>query len=323
MIRDPNPTPAVSKTAPESVAEGIAQDSALAQLARDYLKERKSRRRWGIFFKFLLVGYILSVTAWFFLDEYARQGVPHTAVVEINGIIASLENSSGQVVESLNNAFEAEDSRGVIVKINSPGGTPVQAAIINAEIHRLKSVYPDKPVFVSIGDVCTSGGYYVAVAADQIYAHPSSIVGSIGVQINTFGLTGAMEKLGIERRLFTAGEHKSMLDPFSPSQPRHIRHIRSMLDDVHQQFVDAVKRGRGNRITNDPDLFSGLIWSGKQARVLGLIDHFGTAETIAREVIGYEEIVDYTHYPDFFGQFARQAGVRISDYLSSVFHSMF
>ena len=322
MIRNPNPVSAVSKTAPESVAEGIAQDPALEQLARDYLKERKSRRRWGIFFKFLLVGYILAVTAWFFLDEYARQGVPHTAVVEINGIIASLENSSEQVVESLNNAFEAEDSRGVIIKINSPGGTPVQAAIINAEIHRLKSVYPDKPVFVSIGDVCTSGGYYVAVAADQIYAHPASIVGSIGVQINTFGLTGAMEKLGIERRLFTAGEHKSMLDPFSPSQPGHIRHIRSMLDDVHQQFVDAVKRGRGNRITDDPDLFSGLIWSGKQARALGLVDHFGTAETIAREAIGYEEIVDYTRHPDFFGQFARQAGVRVSGFLSSVFHSM-
>ncbi len=301
----------------------MGQDSAFAQLARDYLKERKSRRRWGIFFKLMLAGYILIVTYWFFRDDHAQQHVPHTAVVEINGVIASLENSSEQIIKSLNHAFETEHSRGVIIKINSPGGTPVQAAMVNAEIHRLKSVYPDKPVFVSIGDICTSGGYYVAVAADQIYAHPSSIVGSIGVQINTFGLTGAMEKLGIERRLFTAGENKSMLDPFSPSRPGHVRHVQSMLNDVHRQFIDAVKRGRGDRITNDPDLFSGLIWSGEQAKALGLIDHFGTVETIAREAIGHEDIMNYTHHPDFFGRFMRQIGIRISNLLTAGSHSMY
>lgn len=308
---------------PEPASGGVEQHPALTQLAQDYLKERRLRRRWGIFFKLVFVGYILTATFWYFQEDHAQQDLPHTAVIEISGIISPLENSSERIIKSLNRAFTTDGSQGVIIKINSPGGTPVQAAMINDEIYRLKTIYPDKPVFVAIGDVCASGGYYVAVAGDQIYAHPSSIVGSIGVQINTFGLTGAMEKLGIERRLLTAGEHKSMLDPFSPFEPEHNQHIQSMLNDVHQQFIDAVKRGRGDRIADNPDLFSGLIWSGEQARRLGLIDQFGNAETIAREVIGYDKMVDYTHHPDFFEQFTRQASITISSLFTSNSHGIY
>ena len=216
----------------------------LSMLAQDYLKERKSKRRWGIFFKSLLVIGIGTVIFAHFKPDSGMISGEHTALVELEGIIGPNSNSARAINRSLADAFAAENSVGVILQINSPGGTPVQAAQINEEITRLKALYPDKPFYVSIMDICTSGGYYVAVAADRIFAHPSSIVGSIGVLMGGFGFVEAMDKLGIERRLITAGANKAILDPFSPSNRADVEHARAMLAEVHEQFISAVKSGR-------------------------------------------------------------------------------
>lgn len=294
--------------------EGFRQSEntrILSMLAQDYLKERKSKRRWGIFFKSLiLVGIGTALFAWFEPDSGMVSG-KHTALVELEGVIGPNSNSAWLINRSLADAFEAENSVGVVLQINSPGGAPVQAAQINEEIKRLKSLYPDKPFYVSIMDICASGGYYVAVAADRIFAHPSSIVGSIGVLMSGFGFVEAMNKLGIERRLITAGENKAILDPFSPSDRMGVEHARAMLGEVHRQFVTAVKSGRGDRLKNDPQIFSGLFWSGASAMELGLIDQFGSSQEIARDVIGASTLVNYTFKVSFFEEFAEWAGTSI------------
>ncbi len=281
----------------------------LTMLARDYLKERKSRRRWGWFFKGLIVVYLgATLLIWFQSGEQNIAG-DHTALVELEGLIAPNATNADDINDSLRRAFEASKAVGVIMRINSPGGTPVQAAKINAEIRRLKALYPGKPFYVVVSDVCASGGYYVAVAADQIYAHPSSIVGSIGVRMDTFGFVDAMDKIGIERRLITAGKNKGMLDPFSPLAPDQLIHAETMIAEVHQQFIEAVKQGRGDRLDLDQDLFSGLFWSGEKARTLGLVDAFGGVDEVARDVIGTERVVIYNPELSLLDQFARSIGV--------------
>ncbi len=285
----------------------------LAIIAQDYLKDRKSRRRWGLFFKLLLLGYASALLVMYFSDSDQGVSATHTAVVEIDGIIGPGEVSASEINKSIKSAFEARSSRAVILMINSPGGTPVQAAMINEEVNRLKALYPDKPVYAAISDMCASGGFYIAVAADEIYAHPSSIVGSIGVLMNGFGFVETMKKLGIERRLLTAGKNKSMLDPFSPINFSQQNHAKKMLDDVHQQFIAAVKTGRGDRIGDDPDIFSGLFWSGEKAKQLGLVDEFGSAQFIAREIVGEKKMVDYTIRPKFIDAFAKELGASISN----------
>jgi protease-4 len=285
----------------------------LAVIAQDYLKERKSRRRWGLFFKLLVLVYVSASLVIYFSDPDQGVSVSHTAVVEIDGIIGPGEISASKINKSIKSAFEAGASRAVILMINSPGGTPVQAAMINEEVIRLKGLYPDKPVYAAISDMCASGGYYIAVAADEIYAHPSSIVGSIGVLMNGFGFVETLKKLGVERRLLTAGKNKSMLDPFSPVNFSQQNHAKKMLDDVHQQFIAAVKTGRGDRISDDPDIYSGLFWSGEEAKELGLVDKFGSAQYIAREVVGENRMVDYTIRPKFIDAFAAQLGASISN----------
>ena len=283
----------------------------LSMLAQDYLKERKAKRRWGIFFKSLIIvgiGYALFA---YFESGSGMISDEHTALVELEGVIGPDSNSAWVINRSLADAFEAENSVGVVLQINSPGGTPVQAAQINEEIKRLKSLYPDKPFYVSIMDICASGGYYVAVAADRIFAHPSSIVGSIGVLMSGFGFVEAMDKLGIERRLITAGENKAILDPFSPSDRMGVEHARVMLAEVHKQFVTAVKSGRGDRLKNDPQIFSGLFWSGESAMELGLIDQFGSSQEIARDVIGASTLVNYTFKASFLDEFAELTGTSI------------
>ena len=283
----------------------------LSMLAQDYLKERKSKRRWGIFFKALIIVGI-SYTLFAYLQSGSGMiSDKHTALVEIEGVIGPNSNSAWFINRSLADAFEAENSVGVILQINSPGGAPVQAAQINEEIKRLKSLYPDKPFYVSIMDICASGGYYVAVAADLIFAHPSSIVGSIGVLMSGFGFVEAMDKLGIERRLIIAGENKAILDPFSPSDRIGVEHARAMLAEVHRQFVTAVKSGRGERLKDDPQIFSGLFWSGSSAMELGLIDQFESSQGIARDVIGAEKLVNYTFKASFLDKFAELTGVSI------------
>ncbi len=290
----------------------------LTMLARDYLKERKSRRRWGWFFKGLVMLYFgAALILWYSGREQAVTGA-HTALIELEGLIAPSATNADDINDSLRRAFQAPGAAGIIMRINSPGGTPVQAAKINAEILRLKAAHPDKPFYAVVSDMCASGGYYVAVAADQIYAHPSSIVGSIGVRMDTFGFVEAMNKVGVERRLITAGENKGMLDPFSPLAPNQLAHAQSMIGEVHQQFIDAVKLGRGDRLDLDQDLFSGLFWSGEKARSLGLVDAFAGVDEVAREIVKAKRVVLYNPKPSFLDQFARSIGATITNRLFEV-----
>jgi protease-4 len=258
------------------------------------------------------VAYVGIIIAGFYATRDNAVSKEHTALVELNGTIAPQGGvSADQTKQGLRQAFEATNSRAVILRINSPGGTPVQAAEINAEIIRLKGLYPDKPFYAVIADICASGGYFVAVAADTIYANPSSLVGSIGVLMDGYGFVGSMEKLGVERRLITAGESKGLLDPFSPLDASDVAHVEQMLDEVHQQFIDAVIAGRGDRLVEDDTIFSGLFWTGERALELGLVDGFGDAGHVARDVVGTEHVVDYTVRQSFLEQFAEQLGVTL------------
>lgn len=294
--------------------------SILEDLARENLKERRRARRWGIFFKTFFAVYLVVVTVMITMDNLPTPTAAHTALVELEGTIArGSDVDADDVAEGLRNAFKAENSKAVILRINSPGGSPVQAGLINTEMHRLREQYPDKPLYVVIGDMCASGGYYAAVAADRIYADRASVVGSIGVLMNSFGLVEAMEKLGVERRLYTAGEHKGFLDPFSPVKPAERRHVDELLDQIHQQFIDTVRADRGERLSPDPEIFSGLFWTGQEALRLGLVDEFGSAGSVARDVVGAEKIVDYTPKEDFLGRVTRQLGVSIANTLKSSF----
>jgi protease-4 len=233
----------------------------------------------------------------------------HTALVELRGEISANSISSADNINTgLQNAFKDKKTQGVILRINSPGGSPVQAGYINEEIRRLRTEYPNIPLYAVIEDICASGGYYVAVAADKIYVDKASIVGSIGVLMNGFGYTGAMEKLGIERRLLTAGENKGFLDPFSPLNPQQEQYAKEMLEDVHQQFIQVVQQGRGKRLKNSPEIFSGIVWTGQKSIELGLADALGGAEYVAREIIKAEDIVDFTTRESFAERFANRLG---------------
>jgi len=315
-----------SAALPGSNNAPVTQSEVLERLAEDYMKDRKWRRIFKIVLLALFVIYVFS--AIFFASQGGNSvnaSQPHTALVELNGIISLGKGnvSADRMNASLRRAFESKMSKGVVLRINSPGGSPVQSDEINAEIGRLRGQYPNKPLHVVVSDVCASGGYYIAAAADQIFANPSSIVGSIGVRMDSFGFVDAIEKLGVERRSFTAGSNKAILDPFLPVEENQRAHARKMLGVVHQQFIDRVKEGRGERLSEDPDLFSGLIWSGEQAKELGLIDEFGGVDHVAREVIGQETVVDYSFKPDFWEQFAQDIGVSIGASIANVFGGQF
>lgn len=269
----------------------------LEKLAFAALNEQRARRRWNIFFRFVMLG-IIAFGLWLAigLSKEDVEGVgPHTALIEIDGTIESgTSGAADSVIPALNRAFSEDNSVGIVLRINSPGGSPVQAGMINDEIVRLRKAYPRKPLYVVVDEICASGGYYIAVAADKIFVNKASIVGSIGVLMDGFGFTGLMDKLGIERRLMTAGENKGFLDPFSPQTARQRSYAQEMLNEVHQQFIDVVRRGRGNRLKETPETFSGLFWSGAKAVDIGLADGFGTVDTVARDVLKAEDIVDYT-----------------------------
>lgn len=298
--------------------QASTERSILEELARDNLKERRRARRWGIFFKSVFAAYLIGVTIMVSMDSISTPTGTHTALVDLEGTIArNSDVDADEVARGLRNAFQAEDSRAVILRINSPGGSPVQAGMINTEMHRLREKYPNKPLYVVIGDVGASGGYYAAVAADKIYADRASIVGSIGVLMNSFGLVDAMDKLGVERRLITSGEHKDFMDPFSPVDPSDRRHAQELLDQVHQQFIDTVKADRGEKLSPDPEIFSGLFWTGQEALELGLVDEFGTAGSVARDVVGAEDIIDYTPQEDLISRMTKQLGVSIAETLKS------
>ena len=299
---------------------GLQNDAAtnlfLAQVASEYVKENRIRRRWGLFFRLFFVAYLILAAYWVMDDDSLGLSESHTALISIEGVIGSDGNTSENVIDSLEFAFESEQAKGIILSMNSPGGTPVQAARIHEEIVRLRTLNPQKPFHVVVNDICASGGYYIAVAAENIYAHPSSLVGSIGVIWDSFGFTGAMEKLGIERRLVRAGDNKTILDPFTPTTPEDYRHMQTLVDDVHEQFIEAVKAGRSGRIADDSSIYTGLVWSGQKARDLGLIDDFGSVNGVAREVIGEDNIIDYTIYPGVLEQIRGEIRATVSQRFS-------
>jgi protease-4 len=285
------------------------------KLATAALKEQRRARLWGIFFKLLTFAYItvflLMAIDWKGGDVGGSK--KHTAMVEVSGLIApGTDASAEKITTALQAAFKDKNTQGVIVRINSPGGSPVQAQTIYDEMKRLRSKYPEIPLYAVVEDVCASGGYFVAVGADRIYVGKASIVGSIGVLMNGFGFTGLMDKLGIERRLITAGENKGMLDPFSPLDDKDKQHIKTLMGDIHQQFIGVVREGRGKRLKEGPEIFSGLIWTGQKSVDLGLADGFGSLEYVAREVIKAEEIRDFTISEGVAEKLARRFGASVS-----------
>jgi len=299
------------ENSPQEKKEGWERE-LLEKLAFASLEESRKTRRWGIFFKVFIVVYLVIVLLIMQSGSWGEKALAsrYTALVELDGEISADSNANADnIIKGLRDAFEAKAAAGVILHANSPGGSPVQSAYIYDEILRLREKYPDKLLYVVIGDMCASGCYYAAAAADKIYASPASIVGSIGVLMDGFGFVDGMKKLGIERRLLTAGENKGMLDPFSPLDTKARRHAQKMLDDIHTQFIEAVKQGRGTALKPNKEIFSGLFWSGAKAKELGLVDEYGSASSVARDVIGAEEIVDYTVRENLLHRLADRFGM--------------
>ena len=289
---------------------------AIEKLAVAAIDEQRRARRWGIFFKSLAFAYlfILLFIGMGWMGKRDSSPGNHTALVEVNGIIAPNSSASAENVSAgLQDAFKDKRTRGVILRINSPGGSPVQAGYINDEIRRLRTKYPDTPLYAVVEDICASGGYYIAVAADRIFVDKASIIGSIGVLMDGFGFTGTMEKLGVERRLLSAGENKGFLDPFSPVLEPQKEHAQQMLSQIHQQFVGVVRAGRGKRLKETPDMFSGLLWVGQKGIELGLADALGSVEYVAREVIKAEDIVDFTPRENVAERLAKRFGAGMAE----------
>ncbi|MDP1611402.1 MAG: S49 family peptidase [Sulfuritalea sp.] len=286
------------------------------------LAEQRRGRRWGIFFKLLGFGYLVVILGlamdWGQGEKFA-DGAKFTALVDLSGVIKAKGDANAEnVISALQAAFDDKHTAGVILRINSPGGSPVQSGIINDEIRRLRAAHPEIPLHVVVEDVCASGGYYVAAAADKIYVDKASIVGSIGVLMDGFGFTGTMEKLGVERRLLTAGESKGFLDPFSPQNESHKDHAKQMLGEIHQQFIDVVRKGRGKRLKETPDMFSGLMWSGAKSIELGLADGYGTVDSVARDVFKASDIRDFSVKQNFAEKFAKQIGADMAEGMANV-----
>lgn len=291
----------------------------IEKLATSVLQEQRRARRWGIFFKALGFLYLFALLfvalGWIGKKESALPG-KHTALVELDGVIAPDSEASAEKMSSgLQEAFKDKRTQGVILRINSPGGSPVQAGYINDEIRRLRGKYPNIVLYAVVEDICASGGYYVAVAADKIFVDKASIIGSIGVLMDGFGFTGTLDKLGIERRLFTAGKDKGFLDPFSPLIPAQKDYAEKMLSEIHEQFIDVVKQGRGKRLKDNPELFTGLVWTGQRSVELGLADGLGNVNYVAREIIKADHIVDFTPRENFLERFAKRLGAGASEAL--------
>jgi protease IV len=286
--------------------------ATLERLAFGALTEQRKARRWGLFFKLLSVAYVAFLT-FMLLDWRGGESTSgtHTALVEIDGqISAKGQASADRVNGALQSAFKDKGTRGVILRINSPGGSPVQSGIIYDEIQRLRKKYPDIPMYAVVEDLCASGGYYIASSADKIYVDKASLVGSIGVILGGWGFTETMHKLGVERRVITAGENKAFLDPFSPQDPKHKAFAQSLAAEIHQQFIDVVKKGRGTRLKgDDPTIFSGLIWSGEKSIEMGLTDAMGNVDSVARDVIKAEKVIDFTQKDNVAERLAKRFGM--------------
>ena len=302
--------------------DGNWERTVIEKLATDALREQRRSRRWGIFFKLLTFAYLtfLIVLAVDWPSKYdGLKGRKHTALVDIIGVIEPKGSASADRINAaLQTAFKDSNTQGVVVRINSPGGSPVQSGIVYDEIRRLRGLYPHIPMYAVVEDLCASGGYYVASATDRIYVDKASIVGSIGVLMDGWGFTGTMEKLGVERRLLTAGENKAFMDPFSPVNAKQREFAQNLLDDVHKQFIGVVKKGRGKRLKESPELFSGLVWTGAKSIELGLADGYGSLDFVAREVIKAEDIVDFTQKENVAERFAKRLGAATAGALAKI-----
>ncbi|AXE36692.1 S49 family peptidase [Chromobacterium phragmitis] len=294
----------------------------LEKLASAALAEQRRSRQWKIFFRLAWLAIIGLIAASLFMRGEEKAGGlsgGHTAVIELDGAITSESDTGNKMIKALDQAFRDSGTKGVIIDANSPGGSPVLSGMVYDEIRRLKKLHANVPVYVVVSEVCASGCYYIAAAADKIYVDKASIVGSIGVLSDGFGFTGAMEKLGIDRRLKTAGENKAMGDPFSPVNPKHDAIRQQLLDDIHAQFIQAVETGRGQRLKKDPQLFSGMVWLGEKAVPLGLADGYGTVASVARDVVKADKTVDFTQQDDFSSRVARRIGVQFAGGVKSLF----
>ncbi len=303
---------------PSDIKPASWERGVLEKLAFEALTEQRLSRRWrvglGIAWLLLLFLLLFAILGWVGGKRDGSSLEKHTALVELKGVISSESKASAdKVIGALQHAFKDKNTLGVVLRINSPGGSPVQAGYINDEIKRLRAKHKDIPLYVVVQDICASGGYYVAAAADKIYVDKASIIGSIGVLMDGFGFTGAMEKLGVERRLVTAGENKGFLDPFSAVNPEQQKYAKQMVDEIHQQFIKVVKDGRGKRLKETPEMFSGLVWSGEKSVANGLADGFGGLDYVARDIIKAEQIVDFTEEDSFSETLTRRLGTIAAD----------
>ena len=310
------PTFGSSSSPTSPTVAGVSWERAtIEKLVLAQVREQRAARRWKLFMRLMWL-LVIGAVLWFVYKAESMNApitTPHTAVIEIRGEIAKgAEASAENVVASLKSAFEDSGAQAVVLLIDSPGGSPVQAGIINDEITRLKALH-NKKVYAVVEETCASAAYYIAAAADNIYVDKASLVGSIGVLMDGFGFTGLMEKLGVERRLITAGSNKGMLDPFSPQDEAQRAYIQSMLNEIHTQFIAVVKKGRGDRLKETPDTFSGLVWSGQQAINLGLADGLGSLDHVAREIVKAEDIVDYTQRENIGWRLAKRFGASIGE----------
>ncbi|MBM4207520.1 MAG: signal peptide peptidase SppA [Gammaproteobacteria bacterium] len=298
------------------------------KLAFAAITEQRRARRWGIFFKLLLCAYLLAILGFSMYPKFAQDmgvgGKNHTAVIDVVGMIAEDQNANAEnIIDSLRKAAKDKYTKGIILHANSPGGSPVQSAYVYDEIRKIKKEKPNLPIHAVVTDICASGCYYIVSATDKIFASPASLIGSIGVIMDSFGFVEAMKTLGVERRLLTAGDHKALLDPFSPNNPVERDYMQGLINQVHQQFITAVKNGRGSRLKETPDMFSGLVWSGEESVKNGIVDALGSEDYVAKEIIGAETLVDYTQQERLIDRLAGKLGTSVGLALSNLAKSWF
>jgi protease-4 len=308
---------------PEVIRESGWEREVIEKLALAAVTEQTRARRWGVFFKSLMFVYLIAV---FVVAVYPKlsqdlggDSKDHTAVIDVVGMIAEGKDANADsIIESLRTAVKDEHTKGIILHANSPGGSPVQSSYVYEEIRKIKKEHPNLPIYAVVSDICASGCYFIVSASDKIFVNPSSLVGSIGVLMDGFGFVDGMQKLGVERRLFTAGAHKAMLDPFSPTKEDETRYIQSLLNQVHQQFIDAVKAGRGDRLKETPELFSGLVWTGEEGVKQGIVDAVGNQDYVAKELIGAEKLVDFSRQEHFLDKIAGKLGASFGQAIGSM-----
>jgi protease-4 len=307
----------------EASRESGWEREVIEKLALAAVTEQTRARRWSVFFKSLIFLYLVAI---FGVAMYPKiqqdmgvDGTDHTAVIDVVGLIAEDKDSNAaDIIESLRDAVKDKHTKGIILHSNSPGGSPVQSAYVYEEIRNIKKEHPDLPVYAVVSDICASGCYYIASASDKIFVNQSSLIGSIGVRMDGFGFVDVMQKLGVERRLLTAGAHKAMLDPFSPPKADETQFMQGLLDQVHQQFISAVKAGRGDRLKETPDMFSGLVWTGEAGVKLGVADGFGNDDYVAKEIIGAEKLVDFTQQGRLLDKIAGKLGASFGQAIGSL-----